>query len=101
MPARIMAKNETLDGSAPKPVAWPHLVDRAGAVGVQYDVQPMAFAVHAEFINRPTVAIIDKEGVLRFLYQGTFWGDRPTVPELLEMMRSGKYEFDAPKRLKQ
>ncbi len=81
-------------------VWWPHLVDRAAAVGVQYDVQPMTFAVHAEYINRPTVAIVDKDGVLRFLYQGTFWGDRPSIHQLLEMVKSGTYEFAAPKRLK-
>ncbi len=83
-----------------KNIWWPHLVDRAAAMGVQYDVQPMTFAVHAEFINRPSVAIIDKEGVLRFLYQGTFWGDRPAIHEILEMTKSGNYEFAAPKRLK-
>jgi len=78
---------------------WPHLADRAATVGVQYGVQPMAFAVHAEFINRPSVAIVDKAGVIRFLYQGTFWGDRPSIHQLLEMVKSGNYSFDAPKRL--
>ena len=95
-----MARNETLDGSKPKGISWLHLVDRAATVGVQYNVQPMAFAVHSEYINRPSVAIIDKEGVLRFLYQGTFWGDRPSIHQLLEMVKSGQYAFDAPKRLK-
>lgn len=76
------------------------LVDRASAVGVQYAVQPMAFAVHAEYINRPTAAFVDMDGVLRFLYHGTYWGDRPSVSDLLEMARSGNYVFDAPKRLK-
>lgn len=80
---------------------WPHLVDRAAAVGVKYNVQPMAFAVHAEYINRPTVAIVDKEGVLRFLYRGTFWGDRPTIHEVLAMTKSGDYRYEAPKRLHQ
>jgi thiol-disulfide isomerase/thioredoxin len=78
---------------------WPHLVDRASAGGVKYDIQPMAFAVHAEYINRPTVALIDKQGVLRFLYQGTYWGDRPSIHELLDMMKSDSYQYPAPKRL--
>ena len=78
---------------------WPHLADRAATVGVQYGVQPMTFAVHAEFVNRPSVAIVDKEGVIRFLYHGTFWGDRPSIHQLLEMVKSGNYSFDAPKRL--
>jgi len=59
----------------------------------------MAFAVHAEYINRPTVALIDKQGVLRFLYQGTYWGDRPSIHELLDMMKSDSYQYPAPKRL--
>lgn len=80
-------------------IHWPHLVDRAAQAGVRYDVQPLAYAVHAEYINRPTVALIDKDGILRFLYRGTYWGDRPTIREILEMMRSGDYDYAAPKRL--
>jgi alkyl hydroperoxide reductase subunit AhpC len=83
-----------------KNIWWPHLVDRAGGVGAEYGVQPMSFTVHAEWINRPSVVIVDKEGVGRFAYYGTFWGDRPSIHQLLEMVRSGKYSFDAPKRLK-
>jgi len=78
---------------------WPHLADRGGAAAALYGAQPLAFAVHAEYINRPTVALIDEKGVLRFLYRGTYWGDRPSIKEVLEMMRSGEYEFAAPKRL--
>lgn len=83
-----------------KNIWWPHLVDRAGAVGAEYGVQPLAFTVHAEWINRPTVVIVDQAGIARFAYYGTFWGDRPSIHELLEMVRSGDYSFAAPKRLK-
>jgi alkyl hydroperoxide reductase subunit AhpC len=83
-----------------KNIWWPHLVDRAGAVGAEYGVQPLAFTVHAEWINRPSVVIMDQEGIARFAYYGTFWGDRPSIHELLEMVRSGDYTFAAPKRLK-
>jgi peroxiredoxin len=79
---------------------WPHLADRAGAVGAEYGVQPMTFAVHDEYINRPSVVIVDAEGIVRFAYYGTFWGDRPSIHQLLEMLRSGNYSFAAPKRLK-
>jgi peroxiredoxin len=79
---------------------WPHLADRAGAVGAEYGVQPMAFAVHSEYINRPSVVIVDKAGTVRFAYYGTFWGDRPSIRRTLEMVRNGDYSFDAPKRLK-
>lgn len=108
-PARVMVgkeleprywfAKESFKDNYTRNVWWPHLVDRAASVGVGYDVQPMAFAVHAEYINRPTVAIVDKDGVLRFLYQGTFWGDRPSIHQLFEMVKSGTYEFAAPKRL--
>jgi len=109
-PARVMVGKEfepkywfsktSFKDSYTKNIWWPHLVDRAGAVGAEYGVQPMSFVVHSEWINRPSVVIVDKEGVARFAYYGTFWGDRPSIHQLLEMVRSGNYSFDAPKRLK-
>lgn len=60
----------------------------------------MTFVVHSEWINRPSVVIVDKEGVVRFSYYGTFWGDRPSMHELLEMVRSGNYSIATPKWLK-
>jgi hypothetical protein len=80
-------------------ILWPHLADRAGAVGAEYGVQPMTFAVHAEYINRPSVVIVDAEGMVRFAYYGTFWGDRPTIHQLLDMVRDGHYDFESPRRL--
>ena len=53
---------------------WPHLCDRAGAVGAMYGVDPHCFAVHAEYVNRPTTVIIDPEGIVRFAYYGTVLG---------------------------
>jgi len=79
---------------------WPHLADRAGAVGAEYGVQPMAFAVHSEYFNRPSAVIVDKAGTVRFAYYGTFWGDRPSIRRTLEMVRNGDYSFAALKRLK-
>jgi hypothetical protein len=109
-PCRVMVGKElepkywfsktSFKDSYTKNIWWPHLVDRAGAVGAEYGVQPMSFVVHSEWINRPSVVIVDKEGVARFAYYGTFWGDRPSIHELLEMVRSGDYRFAAPKRLK-
>lgn len=79
---------------------WPHLVDPAGGVGAMYGVQPMQFTVHAEWINRPATIIIDKEGIVQFAYYGTFWGDRPSMRQTLEMIKSNVYDFEHPKRLK-
>jgi alkyl hydroperoxide reductase subunit AhpC len=78
---------------------WPHLADRAGAVGAEFGVQPMAFVVHAEWINRPAAIIVDREGIVRLADYGTFWGDRPTIHQLLEMTRTGNYDYEALKRL--
>jgi peroxiredoxin len=80
-----------------KQIKWPHLLDRAGAVAAQYGMDPLAFAVHAEYINRPGTVIIDKEGMVRFLYKGTFWGDRPTINQTLEMIRTEDFSFEHPK----
>ena len=80
---------------------WPHLLDRAGAIGAMYGADPLAFAVHAEYINRPTTVIIDKEGIVRFNYQGTFWGDRPTIEQTLKMIETGDFSFEHLQRLKE
>jgi len=78
---------------------WPHLLDRAGSVGARYGTEPMAFAVHGEFVNRPTTVIVDPEGVVRFAHAGSFWGDRPSIEQALEMIRSGDFGFLHPDRL--
>ena len=78
---------------------WPHLIDRAGSVGATYGIHPMAYAVHSEFINRPAVVIVDRDGIVRLAYYGSFWGDRPSIKEILEMLRTQKYDFIHPKRL--
>ena len=77
---------------------WPHLLDRAGAVGAKYGVDPMAYAVHAEYINRPATIILDPTGAVRFAYYGTFWGDRPSIEETLDMIRSEEFKFEHPER---
>lgn len=108
-PCRVMVGQElepkywfsktSFKDSYTKNIWWPHLVDRAGAVGAEYGVQPMAFTVHSEWINRPSAVVVDQEGVVRFAYYGTFWGDRPSMRQILEMVRHKSYEFPAPKRL--
>lgn len=80
----------------PDDLWWPHLVDRAAAVGLRYGIDPWQFAVHSEQVNRPTTVIIDREGVVRLAHFGTYWGDRPTIGQILEMIETGEYEFEAP-----
>lgn len=78
---------------------WRHLSDPAGAVGAKYGIDPMAFVVHSEWINRPSTIIIDPAGIVRFAYYGTYWGDRPSISQTLDMISAGRYEFRHPKRL--
>ncbi|WP_165375331.1 redoxin domain-containing protein [Roseovarius nitratireducens] len=73
---------------------WPHLMDRAGAVGARYGIDPMAYAVHAEYINRPATIIIGPDGIVRLAWFGTYWGDRPSMSDVLGMIRSGEFEFN-------
>lgn len=83
-----------------KKLWWPHLIDNAGAVAGVYNVDPMEFTVHDEWINRPSTILIDKDGIVRFGYYGTFWGDRPTIHQTLEMIEYDHYQFEHPKRRK-
>ncbi len=92
--------DESFQKAYTEQIHWPHLLDRAGAVGAMYGVDPLAFAVHAEYINRPTTVIIDRDGIIRFLYQGTYWGDRPTIEQTLDMIKNEGFSFVHPKRLK-
>ncbi|MEX0771036.1 MAG: HEAT repeat domain-containing protein [Balneolaceae bacterium] len=82
-----------------KKIWWPHLADRAALVGMRYGVQPMAYTVHAEWINRPAVVIIDEEGMVRVTYYGTFWGDRPSIKDIQQMIQNRTYNFVSPEKL--
>lgn len=97
-PTYWFAKESFKDAYTEK-IWWPHLLDRAGKIGAMYGVDPMAFAVHAEYINRPSTVIIDKGGIVQFSYQGTYWGDRPTIEQTIDMIRTGDFKFEHPKRL--
>jgi peroxiredoxin len=109
-PARVMAGKElepdywfsktSFKEAYSQKIWWPHLADRAAAVGAEYGVQPMAFVVHSEWINRPAAVIVDREGIVRLADYGTFWGDRPTIHQLLEMAGTGNYDYEAQKRLR-
>jgi hypothetical protein len=54
----------------------------------------------AEWINRPSVVIVDKEGIARFAYYGTFWGDRPAIKAILNMVREMRYKFTPTRTLR-
>jgi peroxiredoxin len=98
-PEYWFAKESFIDAYTRK-IWWPHLLDRAGAVAARYGADPLAFAVHAEYINRPATVIIDPDGIVRFAYPGTFWGDRPTIEQTLKMIETGDFSFEHPQRRK-
>ena len=75
---------------------WPHLVDRGAAAGLRYGIDPLQFAVHSELVNRPTTVIVDPDGIIRFAYTGRYWGDRPAIGQILEMVETDTYTFDPP-----
>ena len=75
---------------------WPHLVDRGATVGLRYGIDPWQYAVHSEYVNRPTTIIIDPEGIVRLAHFGTYWGDRPSIGQILRMIETDEYEFEAP-----
>ena len=83
-----------------KRIWWPHLPDRAGIIAAMYGADPLAFSVHAEYINRPTTVIIDNKGVVQFSYVGTYWGDRPSIEQTFNMIKTGDFSFEHPQRRK-
>jgi len=80
----------------PDGIWWPHLLDQGATVGARYGIDPWQFAVHSEYVNRPAAVIIDPEGVVQLAYFGTYWGDRPTIGQILNMIETGAYTFSAP-----
>lgn len=79
---------------------WPHLMDRACAVGSRYGIDPMAYAVHAEYIKRPATIIIDPDGIVRLAWFGTYWGNRPSMSDVLGMIRSGGVRIQSRQRFR-
>ena len=82
---------------ADRDIWWPHLSDPAGAVGAVYGVDPLVFTVHGEWMNRPSTIIIDSTGAIVYKYHADSWGDRPTVDNILLMMKTGEFNFKNPK----
>ena len=53
-----------------------------------------------EFLTGPGTIAIDPQGIVRFSYKGTYWGDRPSIEQTLEMIKTQTFDFVHPKRLK-
>ncbi|CAN5857827.1 hypothetical protein BH23PLA1_BH23PLA1_03180 [soil metagenome] len=63
----------------------PVLADPANAVSATYGVA-FQMQIHTEWSNRPSVFLIDREGILRTAYRGKTFGDRPTPDDLLQQL---------------
>ncbi len=77
---------------------WPHLTDFAGALAARLGLDPLAFAVHSEFVNRPATVVIETDGTIAMSYAGTFWVDRPSIADTLELLKSDRFSYEHPQR---
>ena len=64
---------------------WFFLADPTNQAGAEYGVARQ-LNVHREWVNRPSVFLIDKEGVLRWARIGKAYNDRPSAEEVLEQI---------------
>jgi peroxiredoxin len=62
------------------------LCDAAGRASAIYGVGKQ-LVVHDEWVNSPSVFVIDRKGVISYAAVGSSWGDRPTAEAILEEIR--------------
>ena len=71
------------------PILFPFLSDPTSQVCAAYGIAKQ-LNVHAEWVNRPAVFIVDKSGVIRYMQIGKSFKDRATPEELLEILKEMK-----------
>ena len=65
------------------------LSDPAGRACAIYGVAKQ-LVVHNEWVNSPSMFIVDLKGIIRYSYVGKSWGDRPSANTLLiEIKKAG------------
>ncbi len=65
------------------------LSDPAGRACVIYGVAKQ-LVVHNEWVNSPSVFIVDRKGIIRYSHVGKSWGNRPLANTLLaEVKKAG------------
>ena len=65
------------------------LSDPAGRACAIYGVAKQ-LVVHNEWVNSPSIFILDGKGVVRYAYVGKSWGDRPSADVILAEVRKAK-----------
>lgn len=67
-------------------IEFPLLLDPAHVASSKYGV-PFQMRIHVEQSNRPATFVIDRKSILRFERRATTFSDRPTLDEVLEVLR--------------
>ena len=67
-------------------VSYPLLLDPTNVVSATYGVA-FQMRVHTEISNRPATFVIDRHGVIQYERRGQTFGDRPTVEEMLDVVK--------------
>jgi peroxiredoxin len=62
------------------------ICDPAGRASAIYGVAKQ-LVVHDEWVNSPSVFVIDKKGVIAYAYVGNSWGDRPSAEAIVEEVK--------------
>jgi len=44
-------------------------------------------SIHTEISNRPATFIIDKQGTLQYARRGSYFGDRPSVADIIAELK--------------
>ena len=61
------------------------LSDREGEVAIK----PFGFWDEAGRISKPALVLTDRDGIVRYIYEGRDFADRPTDAEIMEAIRHG------------
>jgi peroxiredoxin len=43
--------------------------------------------IHTEISNRPATFVIDKQGILQYARRGSYFGDRPSVADIITELK--------------
>jgi len=73
-------------GLADADLQYPLLLDPTQTVSAMYGVA-FQMRIHTEISNRPATFIIDKQGILQYARRGSYFGDRPSVADIIAELK--------------
>ena len=65
---------------------YPLLLDPTQTVSAMYGVA-FQMRIHTEISNRPATFVIDKQGILQYARRGSYFGDRPSVADVMAELK--------------